>query len=1554
MNKAALRKIGRYRVVDVIGQGGMGVVYRAVDETIDRQVAIKMLLGGGAEDEELLARFHREVRSTANLQHKNIVTVFALDDFEGFPYMVMEYLEGQSIAQMISSRRQLDVVEKLRLLGQVCEGLQYAHQRNIIHRDIKPANILVLKDGTAKIVDFGIARVGKNETRTLTQAGQIIGSIYYMSPEQLTPPSTVDARTDVYSTGVTLYQFITGELPFKSPDNDPQETIVKILNDPVPLLGKYLTNVPADLDELLCTAMAKDPGARYQSAEDFGYELSRMEENLRHEMISEFLLQAKQAIAQQNFNDARQKLQEIQRFDKRNPEANELFQLVREQLQRQQRSVQVAHLQSQAQIALEGTQYEEAFECIEQARRLDPENKELAAFSIAIKTQIERARELAEALRRGQAALYAGDLDEAGAAVQKALQIDNTHTEARALEGLIRKELEDRSRRSRLHNFVERARRDISDRNYLSALQALKEAQSIDPADSNIQELLNWAQRGHEQEKLRNELHRHIDEVGQHIGQNRYSEALLICESALQRFPNDSSLLKLQQLAYRQKESADHRRTIEEACTTARSLIDEDKSSEAVNVLEDGLRRFPGEPLLAALLANTRAENERKIREKEERERHLRILAAQSSARESERPVKTETLSFLTALQAGMNRNVSMTQLISLAEQLRNASADEVAAGKQGAQISALLSEFDLRLTKWRKDIREIEDISNSIQNAKDLAAVNSLDERARFLRDLHGQDEEILSRFEKIQKTADQLREDHGRVSSKCLVFLQSIHGNQDLEELLYREKQMREDCARWMEDDAIRSIVNQASAYVDENRQRKMQALDELTKLKSALASVRSAGQTRLLEQQAQMLAADFADADVDRSLEQLTSTAQEKILQIEQALQELKGLASKVDQASSIEEIERSQLLVEDRLGKDSGFEEVIHALKRIQRQCEERRREYGRIRENLTRLVVSAEKAADQPELDLIQARERDLLKRYAGDSGLRDLETRLELAVRLRSQALDQAASVETEGGNEEAFESADVGGPRHTQSAASKGGITALGTGPRVVRKRPFVLAFLVGGIVIVISIGLGWWFLSRAESASLSIHTRPGAQVLVDNNPAGTADRNGTLNLSLKPGTHAVQVNLNDYESFREAVPIRSRDHLIVAAPLPPRVAAPQSAIVGTLSVIGNVDSVDVFVDDQFKGTTKNDRTLSLELTAGLHSVRFEKQGYKNLNQSVDIGPQSSRLVSFVLSRSASEQENQSQFAFVTVRSLRGASVYVDSTPRGLVNDSGEFPFQLVPGKHSIQVSLNDYQTYQGELVVKSGERQSFIAQLTPLPEHPPPLVKPSLPLVVFSVNETTIEQGQSTKLEWQTQGATTVSIDSGIGEVELSGQREIRPATNVTFTLTATGPGGSQTKSLAIHVSPNQSPTSPAQTAQTNRQQHQEQQLTKTGNETASAELSNEDKIQIQKVADLWAQGFNQKQITLLKTAYPQIPTGTVNQLKAFFRNANHINMQIGYVRASSVPNGWLVAFTQSFKYDLEGKTVDKTDSVTWIMVKLPDGWKIASILISGDAER
>ncbi len=198
---------------------------KARDPYLDRLVAIKMMNVDIHENSDFLERFYREAKSTASLQHPNIVTVYDLGEYQNRPFLVMEYLEGYSLESLLRAHHPMPLLEKINIIIEVCQGLAYAHQHGIIHRDIKPGNIMVLNDGSVKIVDFGIARLGDN---TLTQTGQIVGSLHYMPPEQfLNKP--LDTRADIYSTGVVLYQLLTYSLPFEGESTG--STIAKIISE---------------------------------------------------------------------------------------------------------------------------------------------------------------------------------------------------------------------------------------------------------------------------------------------------------------------------------------------------------------------------------------------------------------------------------------------------------------------------------------------------------------------------------------------------------------------------------------------------------------------------------------------------------------------------------------------------------------------------------------------------------------------------------------------------------------------------------------------------------------------------------------------------------------------------------------------------------------------------------------------------------------------------------------------------------------------------------------------------------------------------------------------------------------------------------------------------------------------------------------------------------------------------------------------------------------------------------------------------------------------------
>jgi serine/threonine-protein kinase len=261
--------IGRYRIVGRIGRGGMGVLYKGIDPALDREVAIKVMSNSfeGDVDSGARARFFREARAAAKLQHRNIVTVFEFAEEEGTPYIVMEFLRGQSLAARLGAGPPLTLEEKLDIVAELCAGLQFAHENGVVHRDVKPGNVWLLDDGTVKLLDFGIAKISSS---TLTKQGDVMGSASYMAPEQVSGKS-VDGRADIFSAGVVLYELLAGRTPFQG--ESPTATILKIVHEnPVPIASVAI-GIPPSLGAAVEEALQKDPAKRYQSAGDFGADL---------------------------------------------------------------------------------------------------------------------------------------------------------------------------------------------------------------------------------------------------------------------------------------------------------------------------------------------------------------------------------------------------------------------------------------------------------------------------------------------------------------------------------------------------------------------------------------------------------------------------------------------------------------------------------------------------------------------------------------------------------------------------------------------------------------------------------------------------------------------------------------------------------------------------------------------------------------------------------------------------------------------------------------------------------------------------------------------------------------------------------------------------------------------------------------------------------------------------------------------------------------------------------------------------------------------------------
>jgi serine/threonine-protein kinase len=254
-------KIGTFEVIRQIGSGGMGNVYLGRDPELDRQVAIKVIREE-VHDQEVMDRFFREARAAAALRHANIITVYASGLENHRPYIAMEYIEGESLAEVIKQRKSLPLSEKISYLEQLCAGLGFAHKSGIVHRDVKPANIMIDGEGVVRILDFGIARI---EGSAMTQDGTMMGSLNYMSPEQMLG-KPVDQRSDIFSVGSVAYELLCYHQAFKGNLND--GLLHRLPHEDPPLLKDLAPSVPLAVEHVVMRALEKDPGRRFQNLAD--------------------------------------------------------------------------------------------------------------------------------------------------------------------------------------------------------------------------------------------------------------------------------------------------------------------------------------------------------------------------------------------------------------------------------------------------------------------------------------------------------------------------------------------------------------------------------------------------------------------------------------------------------------------------------------------------------------------------------------------------------------------------------------------------------------------------------------------------------------------------------------------------------------------------------------------------------------------------------------------------------------------------------------------------------------------------------------------------------------------------------------------------------------------------------------------------------------------------------------------------------------------------------------------------------------------------------------
>jgi eukaryotic-like serine/threonine-protein kinase len=698
-----IKRIGKYEVIDVLGRGGMGLVYRAFDRQLNREVAIKTLTEGFAGDEEMLKRFYQEAAKTGALRHPNIVTVYDLGEQDGFPYIVMEYLSGDPLDRLIQSGKSQPLAYKLKILEQVCNALGYAHRNDVIHRDVKPANVIVQSDGNVKLLDFGIARQEKAESR-LTRTGSVIGTLQYMAPERLRN-AAFDGRSDIFSVGVMMFQLLTGQLPFTGD----YAIVHKILTERHPPLSQYLVKYPPALDGIIDRSLAKSPDDRYSTADEMAADIGSIERELRKEQVAEWIQKAEGLVKKEEFTTARDVLLEVLKVDSQHTAARQMIEHVRHSLSLRARAEQVRQLKAQAEEASADKRYDSAIHCLEAACGLDPSSSELSSLLDSVR-QKKRRRELIDGyLREADTARERGDLESASAVIAKALEMDRDDSRVRAAHVALARLIEEAERQGKTKKLLENARKEISSRHFTEAMEVLAEVEKIDPSNPELIKLQAAARQGREQEQRRRILERLENEISVASTVDELTRATKLVEQALERLPNEPRLIKLKSNLARKLRDEELRRRVDEVALRCRTLI-ETSPEEALKLVHQLLHEAPGNERLLALQSTIVGHISERTQEQARAGYLQKAHEALSSGRYA------EALRLLEKCQAEGNVSPEITELMDFARQEADRGLKNTPIQAEQTVASALQAAEALRAhEQYAEAVRMLESQARSV-----------------------------------------------------------------------------------------------------------------------------------------------------------------------------------------------------------------------------------------------------------------------------------------------------------------------------------------------------------------------------------------------------------------------------------------------------------------------------------------------------------------------------------------------------------------------------------------------------------------------------------------------------------------------------------------------------------------------------------------------------------------------------------------------------------------------------------------------------------------------
>jgi serine/threonine protein kinase len=618
-------RIGKYEIQSELGQGGFGKVYRAYDPSMGRAVAIKVVTSDG--DPDLLARFQAEAVTHGKLHHQNIVTIYEFGEQNGSPYIVMELLEGENLQTLIQTKRNLTLLEKMRIMYQVAEGLHYAHQAGVVHRDVKPANLMLLPGGLVKIMDFGIARLVDAVSSRRTRGGDLIGTTLYMAPEQFRG-ADADIQSDVFAYGVIYYELLSGVHPFQAADVS--AIIYRIMSvDPL-ALREVAPECPKALEVLVHRALAKDRARRYTDLDDAFLDADPIMQSLRRDEAARLLSQVAALVTEGDFDRAHSTLKHALELDPSNTEARRLRESLQEERNKRLLQQAVDEMERDGVAKMSQRQFSDALQTFEAALRMKPDDSHLQVLVTQARGRMLGSREASRLLSEAKREAQSDRLAEARALALKALELDPDNPEAPALALHLEDLIAKIESAQRLNAGMEEAERLLAEKKYVIAIEKLAAIESEYPGSHQIGELHNRVrqrQAEHERRERLDRLESGLKEIRAVHRAGELSDALELIAVIHDEFHGVAALENLKAAIEEEVSARARLAEISKLLQDSRDLLWAKRLAECIAMLENGRRKFGTDAGIERILEAARALEQ-------EAERQSGVLAILASARD--------------------------------------------------------------------------------------------------------------------------------------------------------------------------------------------------------------------------------------------------------------------------------------------------------------------------------------------------------------------------------------------------------------------------------------------------------------------------------------------------------------------------------------------------------------------------------------------------------------------------------------------------------------------------------------------------------------------------------------------------------------------------------------------------------------------------------------------------------------------------------------------------------------------------------------------------------